>query len=127
MFARQLKPTFLTDATGRRTHAIISYEDWELLARTPIEPDDLDLATIERLERDLVEHPDDFEEAPITNPIRQARLSAHIRQQDLAAALRISQPALSKIEREGHAGRPQTVARALAAIQAMTAGAPAAP
>jgi DNA-binding XRE family transcriptional regulator len=117
MFVRQPKPVFLTDAAGHKTHAIIPYEEWELLATPLIEPDDLDLQTIKRLERDRTDHPEDFEEAPITNPLRKARLAAQIRQQDLAAALKISQPALSKMEREGHALRPQTVARVLAAIE----------
>jgi DNA-binding XRE family transcriptional regulator len=109
-------PTFLMDATGKRTHAILPYEEWELLTARPVQPDALDLKTIARLERDLVKHPGEFEESPIGNPIRRARLGANVRQEDLASALGISQPALSKLEREGHQARPATIARALAAL-----------
>jgi DNA-binding XRE family transcriptional regulator len=87
------------------------------LTASPIEPDNLDLRTIARLERDMIEHPEDFKETPVSNPIRKARLGARIRQEDLASVLRVSQPALSKMEREGHHPRPSSVDRALAAIQ----------
>lgn len=112
-------PTFLKDAHGHRTHAILLYEDWELLTARPVKPDALDLKVIARLERDLVERPEDFEETPISNPIRKARLAARIRQEDLASALKISQPALSKLEREGHHPRPSTLERVKVAIRSM--------
>jgi DNA-binding XRE family transcriptional regulator len=114
-----ITPTFLMDSSGRRTHAILSYEDWEVLSAMAVPPDDLDLRTIARLEREMIEHPQDFKPAPILNPIRKARLKAGIRQEDLASALGISQPALSKLEQEGHHPRASTVSRAVAAVKAM--------
>jgi DNA-binding XRE family transcriptional regulator len=119
MAVARISPTFLTDSRGRRTHAILSYEEWELLNARPVPPDAFDLATIARLEKDLVDHPEDFQETPVRNPIRKARLNAGIRQEDLATALKVSQPALSKMEREGHQPRPANLDRALAAIQAL--------
>ena len=119
MLAFQLNPTFLMDTYGHKTHAVIPFEEWELLARIPVEPDDQDLKIIARLERERAETPGDFEEAPVTNPIRNARLTAKIRQEDLAAAMRITQPALSKLEREGHKSRPTTIDRAMVAIRAI--------
>ena len=119
MLAHKFKPTFLMDTQGHKTHAVIPFEEWELLTRTPVEPDDQDLAIIARLERERVESPEDFKETPVTNPIRKARLAAKIRQEDLAAAMRITQPALSKLEREGHKFRPTTLARALVAVKAL--------
>jgi DNA-binding XRE family transcriptional regulator len=117
MLAVRFAPTFLKDSSGHRTHAILTYEEWELLTARPIEPDDMDLRTIARLERDMSEHPEDFEETPVRNPIRKARLDAKIRQEDLASVLKVSQPALSKMEREGHHPRPSSIDRALAAIK----------
>ncbi len=119
MPAVQSAPTFLTDAYGRRTHAILPYEEWELLTACPAEPDDLDLRTLARLERGMADNPEDFEETPVRNPIRKARLEAGIRQEDLARTLKISQPALSKMEREGHRPRPSSIERALAGLGAL--------
>lgn len=119
MLAVRFAPTFLKDSSGHRTHAILTYEEWELLTARPIEPDDMDLRTIARLERDMIEHPGDFEETPVGNPIRKARLDAKIRQEDLASVLKVSQPALSKMERECHDPRPSSIDRALAAIKVL--------
>ena len=119
MRSLQITPTFLLDARGQRSHAILSYEDWELLMARPVEPDALDLETIARLERDQKGNPGEFEETPVLNPIRKARLAAKIRQEDLASILNISQPALSKLEREGHRPRASTLDRALAGIKAL--------
>jgi DNA-binding XRE family transcriptional regulator len=117
MKTQNVTPTFLLDAQGRRSHAILTYEDWELLMARPVQPDALDLKTLARLERDHLENPGEFEETPVLNPIRKARLAAKIRQEDLAAVLKISQPALSKLEREGHNPRASTLDRALAGIK----------
>ena len=84
-----------------------------------MQPDALDLETIARLERDHQENPGEFEETPVQNPIRKARLAAKIRQEDLAFQLKISQPALSKLEREGHCPRPSTLERALAGVKTL--------
>lgn len=92
-------------------------EDWELLMACPVQADALDLETIARLERGQKENPGEFEETPVMNPIRKARLAAKIRQEDLASVLKISQPALSKLEREGHHPRSSTLDRALAGIK----------
>lgn len=119
MLAIQLNPTFLLDTHGHKSHVVIPFEEWEILARTAVEPDDQDLEIIARLERERAENPEDFEEAPVANPIRMARLAAHIRQEDLATAMGITQPALSKLEREGHKSRPATIDRAMAAIRGL--------
>jgi ribosome-binding protein aMBF1 (putative translation factor) len=111
MGAVHTNPTFLVDSHGHRTHAILTYEEWELLSARPIQPDALDRKTIARLERRMADHPEEFEETPVRNPIRKARLDAGILQETLAAALKISQPALSKLEREGHHPRPSTLDR----------------
>lgn len=114
-----IHPVFLTDSAGRRTHAVLPYEDWELLSAKPVPPDALDRKTVARLEQEILDHPEDFKPAPVLNPIRKARLKARIRQEDLASTLGISQPALSKLEREDHHPRASTVNRALAAVKSM--------
>lgn len=119
MRSAPMTPLFLTDTTGRRTHAILSYEDWELLSAKEVPPDEEDRLAITRLEREMQEHPQDFKPAPILNPIRKARLKAGIRQEDLASSLGISQPALSKMEQEGHHSRPATIGKALAALKTL--------
>lgn len=104
---------YLTNAAGKRTHAIIPLveDDWDSLPE--VEPDTDDLAFLARFNK----NPDAFlAPAPITNPIRAARLNAKISQGDLAKALDISQAALSKQEREGHEPRPATLKKALEAL-----------
>ena len=85
MLALPVNPTFLLDTHGHKTHVVIPFEEWELLARDAVEPDDQDLAIIARLERERAENPEDFEEAQVSNPIRMARLAAHIRQEDVVS------------------------------------------
>ena len=108
---------YLTNAAGKRTHAIIPLltGDWDSLPE--VEPDTDDLAFLTRFNK----NPSAFlEPAPITNPIRAARLKAKVSQGDLARSLGISQAALSKQEREGHEPRPATLKRALEALGAVS-------
>lgn len=53
------------------------------------------------------------------NPIRKARVAAGITQQDLAVAMGVSQPMLSKLERGGRAVRPRSIAKVQKAIEAL--------
>lgn len=119
-FKLGLRPVgFLTNAAGKRTHAIVPLVDtdeWDDLPTA--EPDLLDRAFLARFNKDSGAF---LTPAPVTNPIRAARQKAKITQSALAEAMGISAAALSKQEQEDHAPRPRTVDRALSKLAELRA------
>lgn len=102
---------YLTNAAGRRTHAIvplINQDDWDNLP--VVKPDPVDMAFLSKFNQDPASF---LDPAPVCNPIRSARVRAKVTQEALAKGLGISAAALSKQEQEGHSPRPKTIERAL--------------
>lgn len=83
---------YLTDAQGRKQFALVAMPG----SANPVLSSDLALE--------------------LTNPIRTARKAANVTQADLARALNISQPMLSRQEQPSRRVRPSTIKRALEAI-----------
>lgn len=110
---------YIKDRSGKKTHVVIPYEEWELLTIKPVAPDAADLAAIKR----IIKRPrEDREVPPVQNPIRKARLRAKVTQADLADAMGITQGMLSRMEREGSTPRQDTVERAKVALKGMAQG-----
>ena len=107
----------LRDAHGRQSHVVIPWEVWEMLTMPTVEPDEDDLEAIERLER-LPKSA--LAPAPLTNPIRKARLEKGILQTELSEAMGITQGRLSQLEQEGRTPEPATIRRALEALKKMS-------
>lgn len=108
------RTSFITDAHGHRTHAIVPIEEWQLLTIQPVKPDKWDLEAIARIKRLT---PEDLEPVPITNPIKSARYEAEVTQVELARRMGITAGMLSRMEREGRRLRQTTIDKALAALK----------
>jgi DNA-binding XRE family transcriptional regulator len=110
---------YLTNAEGKRTHAIVPLEgtsnDWDNLPSVKADEDDRGFLARFEKSPELYLKP-----APVTNPIRVARLKAKVTQEILAHELGISAAALSKQEQEGHTPRPRTIERAIRKLQDLT-------
>lgn len=106
---------YVTDGEGRRVFALVPVARLWSDPEAPLRP----AAEAERAALEaLLIHPGACVDLPgSVNPIRAAREAAGITQTELALALRISQPMLSRQERPFRRVRPGTVARALDAIK----------
>ena len=105
---------YLTNAAGKRTHAIVPLlegDEWDDLPT--VEPDPVDKAFLARFNKNPEAY---LSPAPVENPIRVARQKAKVTQAALAEAMGISAAALSKQEQEGHVPRPRTIDRALSKL-----------
>ncbi|GEM_PF-2137594 len=109
---------YIIDGEGRRVFALVpvaQVNEGRRLRGAPAEPaTERELAALATL---LVSPQTCLETALPQNPIRGAREAAGLSQADLAFALRISQPMLSRQEQPFRCLRPTTVQRALDAIR----------
>ena len=109
---------YITDEQGRRIFALVPVAQLapsERPSSRPVVPSTSEeVAALNRL---LVSPVACLETALPVNPLRAAREAAGITQSDLALALRISQPMLSRQEQLFRRVRPSTVARTLNAIR----------
>ena len=109
---------YVTDGEGRRVFALVPLAQLEPAAKrdlTPSSPStDEEKTAFARLLRSPVACLETFIQL---NPIRAAREAAGITQADLAFALGISQPMLSRQEQPLRDVRPGTVRRALEAVR----------
>ena len=109
---------YITDGAGRRVFALVPVAQVKAtMARTAVPPGDPSEDEQAALEEFLTRPFACLETSIQMNPIRAAREAAGITQADLAFALRISQPMLSRQEQPFRAVRPGTVKRALEAIR----------
>ncbi len=109
---------YITDETGRPIFALVPVAQFPPATRrrlSPVAPSTH--AESSALDRLLVSPALCLETALPVNPIRAAREAAGITQSDLAFALRISQPMLSRQEQPLRRVRSTTVTRALEAIR----------
>ena len=109
---------YITDGAGRRVFALVPVAQVKAITARRAVPlriptDDEQAALEEFLTRPMA----CLETLIQVNPIRAAREAAGITQADLAFALRISQPMLSRQEQPFRSVRPGTVKRALEAIR----------
>lgn len=106
---------YITDGEGRRVFALVPVPRlWSGPEDPPRPAAEAERAALEA----LLVHPGACVDLPgPVNPIRAAREAAGITQTELAFALGISQPMLSRQERPFRRVRPGTVARALDAIR----------
>lgn len=109
---------YITDGKGRRIFALVPVAQFTPATRRRLKPvapsTNAESGALDRL---LVNPATCLETALPVNPIRAAREAAGITQSDLAFALRISQPMLSRQEQPLRRVRPGTVVRALDAIR----------
>lgn len=109
---------YITDAEGRRVFALVPVGQLNPAGRrlsAPINtPTDDEQVVLERL---LMRPAACLETSAQVNPIRDAREAAGITQADLAFAMGISQPMLSRQEQPFRGVRPGTVKRALETIR----------
>lgn len=109
---------YITDEAGRPIFALVPVAQFPPAARrrlSPVAPSTS--AESGALDRLMVSPATCLETALPVNPIRVAREAAGITQSDLAFALRISQPMLSRQEQPQRRVRPSTITRALEAIR----------
>jgi hypothetical protein len=110
---------YITDGEGRRVFALVPAPRlWSDPEDPPRSAAQVERAALEAL---LVQPGACLDLPGPVNPIRAARVAAGITQVDLAFALGISQPMLSRQERPFRRVRPATVARALDAIRRIQA------
>lgn len=109
---------YITDGKGRRVLALVPVTQLKLNATGRNEsigsPLDDEQAALDRL---FVSPSACLETSAQVNPIRSAREAAGLTQADLAYAMRISQPMLSRQEQPFRRVRSSTIKRALEAIQ----------
>ena len=109
---------YITDEEGRPIFALVPVAQFTPATRRRLKPvAPITNAESGALDRLLVNPAMCLETAFLVNPIRAAREAAGITQSDLAFALRISQPMLSRQEQPLRRVRPGTVTRALEAIR----------
>jgi transcriptional regulator with XRE-family HTH domain len=109
---------YITDAEGRRVFALVPVAQLSPAARRRSAP--ISAPTVEEravLDRLQTRPSACLEASTMPNPIRGARETAGITQADLAFAMGISQPMLSRQEQPFRGVRPATVKRALEAIR----------
>jgi transcriptional regulator with XRE-family HTH domain len=109
---------YITDDEGRRIFALVPVAQFTPAIRRrlkPVAPSTIN--EVGALDRLLANPASCLETALPVNTLRAAREAAGITQRDLAFALRISQPMLSRQEQPLRRVRPSTVARALDAIR----------
>ena len=107
---------YITTDKGRRVLALVAVTELGRAGRrsAPAPCTETEQAALESL---LVHPAANLEISSPVNPIRAARVAAGITQADLAFALGISQPMLSRQEQAFRRVRPGTVERALTAIK----------
>ncbi|MFZ1374996.1 MAG: helix-turn-helix transcriptional regulator [Geothrix sp.] len=109
---------YITDDEGRRIFALVPVAQFTPAIRRRLKPAaPSTINEVGALDRLLANPASCLETTLPVNPIRAAREAAGITQSDLAFALRISQPMLSRQEQPLRRVRPSTITRALEAIR----------